>query len=162
MGSSMSSSEESSESTCTLWSRINHYFLPKEYNILCGQFVFGYTCLGISCLQFCVHQSNCFLLMHKSLATKFWLLCINLSASWSSFGPLLPPHAAICNSHPESVPHGSYVKPIQRSQNLVASVCISIVLWYTHGVPWHSMRTPQNNRNAYMHEEETIGLVYAL
>ena len=24
------------------------------------------------------------------------------------------------------------------------------------------MHTPQNNRNAYMHEAETIGLVYAL
>ena len=26
----------------------------------------------------------------------------------------------------------------------------------------HSMRTPQNNRNAYMHEDETIKVVYAL
>ncbi len=35
-------------------------------------------------------------------------------------------------------------------------------LWCTHWVSWHSMRTPQNNRNAYMYEEEAIKVVYAL
>ncbi len=29
-------------------------------------------------------------------------------------------------------------------------------LWCTHWVSRHSMHTPQNNRNAYMHEDETI------
>ena len=28
-------------------------------------------------------------------------------------------------------------------------------LWCTHWVSWHSMATPQNNRNAYMYEDET-------
>ena len=55
-----------------------------------------------------------------------------------------------------------------RPQNEKCPLGYAFPLWRgvriecTHSVLVHSMRTPQNNRNAYMHEEETIGLVYAL
>ncbi len=41
--------------------------------------------------------TSCFMLelipAHQTLATKFWPQSVSLSASWSSFGLLLPPHA---------------------------------------------------------------------